>query len=28
VPATSPVLIECSMATEWPSPPEPPPPRA
>ena len=28
VPTTSPVLIECSMATEWPSPPEPPPPRA
>jgi hypothetical protein len=28
VPTASPVLIECSMATERPSPPEPPPPRA
>jgi hypothetical protein len=28
VPAPSPVLIECSRATDRPSPPEPPPPRA
>jgi hypothetical protein len=28
MPTTSPVLIACSMATERPSPPEPPPPRA
>jgi hypothetical protein len=28
VPAVSPVAVECSMATDRPSPPDPPPPRA
>jgi hypothetical protein len=28
VPTANPVLVECSTATQRPSPPDPPPPRA